>query len=142
MAAYNFLLAFTAFVSLLLAYTAWQRRLAAGAPALTVILLSSAWWLLCYVIPLADMGDADALFLRARLIFPGVVLIPPATLVFALTFTGKAARPTRAQLAALAVEPAIVLSAVAYPGLHDYFYDTWRGRAEDGVFVGGPLYWA
>lgn len=142
MAAYKFLLACSAFAMLLLAYTSWQRRVAPGAPALTLILASSAWWLVCYVIPLEDMPDAEALFLRSRIIFPGVVWLPPATLVLALTFTGKISALKRWQLAALAIEPAIVLTAVADPGLHDYFYGMWRGRVEDGVFRGGPMYWA
>lgn len=142
MTAYKILLACSAFAMLLLAYTSWQRRVAPGAPALTLILVSSAWWLMSLVIPFTETSDAEEMFLRVRLIFPGVVLIPPATLALALTFSGKVRALTPGRIAALGIEPVIVLAAVASPALHDYFFGTWRGRVEDGTFYGGPLYWA
>ncbi|KQQ40260.1 hypothetical protein ASF61_05645 [Duganella sp. Leaf126] len=141
MVAYKFLLACSAFAMLLLAHTSWQRRAASGAPALTLILVSSAWWLISSVIPFSDLSAAEEMFLRARLIFPGVVLVPPATLVFALTFSGTMTRLKRRHLALLAIEPVVVLTCVADPALHDYFFGDWRGRVEDGDFYGGPVYW-
>jgi diguanylate cyclase (GGDEF)-like protein len=141
MAAYKFLLACSALVLLMLSYTSWRRRAAPGAPALAVILASSAWWLFCHIVPLAGMSETESAFLRAQIIFPGVVLIPPATLALALTFTGKLTALRRGQLAALAIEPVVVLVSVAVPALHEYFYGTWRGQVLDGPFVGGPVYW-
>lgn len=138
---HKFLLICGALVCSLVAYATWQRRKAPGATALTVMMLGSIWWLISYALPFADMQEADAIFLRARLIFPGVVLLPPAILVFALTYTGKIRRTHARWLAALAIEPVGVLLAVCTPELHDLFYGEWRGRVGDGVFHGGPVFW-
>jgi diguanylate cyclase (GGDEF)-like protein len=137
---YKLLLAFGALIALMLTFTAWHRRRVPGALSLIALLLSSTWWLVAYALPLTGMTQDEADFLRVRLIFPGVVVLPAATLVFALTYVRKSWRPTPLLLAALAVEPVIVITAVALPGLHDAFYGSWRGRAGDGVFHGGPIF--
>lgn len=137
---YKFLLICGALLTSMMAYISWQRRQAPGAISLTVMLLSSTWWLICYALPLANMVEAKTEFLRAQLVFPSAVLLPPTMLVFVLTYTGKVARLRAALLAALAAEPVIVLTAIWLPDLHDAFYGEAHGRVEDGVFH-GPLYW-
>lgn len=139
---YKLLLLAGAVVSLVLVGIAWERRRAPGAPALIVLLLASVWWLLCYAVPLTGMSHDDATFLRARLIFPGVVIISPATLAFVLRYTGRVGRMRWPMLALLAIEPAMVVTAVALPSLHSLFYGEWRGAEGQASFRPGPLFWA
>lgn len=141
-ALYGLVLWAGAVLSLALAGIAWQRRSAPGAVPLIVLSLAAAWWMFCYVVPLPAMSRSEALFLRFRLIFPGVVFIVPAMLAFGLQYTGRMTGFRWRILAPLLIEPAIVLLAVWWPGLQDAFFGSWRGRPEDGHFKGGPLFWA
>ena len=76
-------------LSLRLALVAWRRRAAPGAVALLVLELTAAWWMFCYLLPLPGMERSAEIFLRFRMIYFAVVLIPPAILAFTMQYTGQ-----------------------------------------------------
>lgn len=138
---FKFFLLVGIFSNCYLGYISWTKRKAPGAWELLLLQMSQAWWLLWYVIPLPGISAADAVFLRFQLIYPGVVLIAPATLLFVLRYTGYIERVPLKWLALLSIEPVLVLIAVFVPAFHDEFYGAWRARPGDGNFRGGPFFW-
>ncbi len=94
------------------AFSVWRRRGRVARASLCVVLLAAAAWCVAYALELATSGDSRVLW--GALKFIGTTLLPPAWLIFALQYTGRLARPGRRLLAALAVEPALVLALLAY----------------------------
>jgi hypothetical protein len=77
------------------------------------VLLAAAVWCVAYALELAASGDSRVLW--GALKFIGTTLLPPAWLIFALQYAGRRIRPGRWLFAALAIEPALVFSLLAYP---------------------------
>ncbi len=78
----------TAFVCLLMAVIAWQRKNAPGAKALVLIMVSLAVWSFMYAMRwLTD--DPDAIRFWVNMTFFGIILAPPSMLVFAYRFTNR-----------------------------------------------------
>jgi len=91
----------------------WRRSASAGRNSLCAVLLSAAAWSLAYALELASRTATEREFWGA-LQYVGTTLLPAAWLVFALQYTGRWG-PSRARLlCALAVEPVVVLSLLAY----------------------------
>lgn len=137
---YRILLLIGAVVAMLLVLVVWKQRRVPGAQALIGIWLSSAWWLLSTTIPLPALELDNELLLRSRLAFLGIVWLPAGTLIFALRFTGGVLRVPRAALVGLAIEPVLVIIAVATPALHESFFGAWRADAIGGIRGNGPLF--
>ncbi len=126
---------------------AFRRQHIPGAFAMGVMILGVNWWTLAYALQLtADQFpgvmpalSGDPLFWFKSL-FIGVVVIPPAYLVFVLQYTGYRRQISRRVLLALSVFPVLILLGIATDPWHDLFLDGFRlnqGRS----FIGGPLFW-
>lgn len=142
LAIYSLVLLAGMLLSLKLALVAWRRRAAPGAVALLLLELTAAWWMFCYLLPLPAMERSAEIFLRFRMIYFAVVLIPPAMLAFTVQYTGLRLSWKWRTVMPFMLEPAIVLLAVWWPGLQNAFFGSWRGRPGDGHFWGGILFWA
>jgi len=116
----------------------WQHRRAVGGRALTVLLLSACVWTLCYAVEVrAD--TAGAIELWADLKYVGIVLLPPSLLTFALQYSGRRRRIGRRAVAALLVEPLVVLGALAFGPTHDLVRSI---NGTTGRVDVGPIFWA
>ncbi len=113
----------------------------AGRP-LAVLLLAAAWWGLAGAVELS-VADPDARVSWGDLKYAGIVLVPPAWLLFVLLFTGRRAWVTPATTLALAVEPVLVMTTLAIPETHDLF--RYLPSSQEGeplpVVAVGPLFW-
>ncbi len=116
----------------------WQHRRAVGGRALTVLLLSACVWTLCYAVEVRS-DAAGATELWADLKYVGIVLLPPSLLTFALQYSGRRHRIGRRAVAALLVEPVVVLGALALKPTHDLVrsINETTGRVDVG-----PIFWA
>ena len=132
-----------ALVYLAVAAYVWHHRWAVGARALTVLLLSAAVWTLLYVVEVSR-PDPRMQERWGDIKYIGIVVLPPALLAFALQYTGRRRHIRRRWLAALAVEPVLLLLALALPATHDLVrYVKDDARYGSYAFVeAGPLFWA
>ncbi|GAB3690641.1 histidine kinase N-terminal 7TM domain-containing protein [Angustibacter aerolatus] len=129
---------------LYLAITAsvWRHRRAVGARALVLLLLAGSAWTLFAA---AEVGAADPQVQErwGDAKYLGIVLLGPALLVFALQYTGRRPHLRRRWLAALAVEPVVVLALLSVPATHDLVRHV-PDDAPSGVYaypLPGPLFW-
>ena len=131
---------------LVLAGYVWRYRSVAGARPLVVLLLAIGVWTLCYCMELRSHDVASAQ-LWSGLKYLGVVAAAPAMLAFVAEYTGRGRGLPVWVLAALAVEPLIVLVMLTVPATRDliHYYPTDPARMR---FVGaapvnlaGPLFW-
>ncbi len=113
LSAYVVVLAVSGVVDLVAALSMWRRRGRVGRDSLCAVLLSAAVWCLAYALELMASGNARVMW--GALKFIGTTLLPPAWLIFALQYTGRLTRPGPRVLAALAIEPTLVLSLLALP---------------------------
>ena len=109
--------------------------------SLSVLLVAGAWWAATYAVELST-PDLVARGHWGDLKYLGIAVLPPAFLVFVLQYTGRHAWVTRRRLAALAVEPVIVLGLLALPATHDLIrYYRPESTREIPVAESGPLFW-
>lgn len=134
-------------VTLLMAGYALRRRRITGATAIACQMLGLSWWTLAYALQLintrfpehAPIEVADPL-LWFKLLFLGVVVLPPAFLVFVLQYTGYQKRAPRHWILTLSLVPALVLLSILTEDYHNLFLGDFQpgpGR----VFEGGPMFW-
>ncbi len=118
-----------------------SRQARAGRP-LALLLLAAAWWGLAGAIELSVVDPVERV-LWGDLKYVGIVLVPPAWLVFVLLFTGRRALVTPRTLLLLAVEPALVLLALAWPPTHNLFRYLPPSQLDEALPVVsvGPLFW-
>jgi diguanylate cyclase (GGDEF)-like protein/PAS domain S-box-containing protein len=112
LSAYVVVLAVSGVADIAAALNVWRWRGRVGRASLCAVLVAAAIWCVAYALELAASGDSRVLW--GALKFIGTTLLPPAWLIFALQYTGRLGRPGRRLLAALAVEPALVLLLLAY----------------------------
>jgi diguanylate cyclase (GGDEF)-like protein/PAS domain S-box-containing protein len=119
-----------------------RRRQAAASSALTGVLAAAAVWSVLYALELASATPKLKL-LWGDLKYLGICLLPPAWLLFALQYTGRARRVTRRLVAALALEPVLVLGLLALPATHDLirFLPGRRPLEALPVVALGPVFW-
>ncbi len=133
----------TAILSGVLAFIAWTRRPAAGAGAIGWVMVGCALW---------SLGDAlEHLMINFTLkqwvdlsSYLGILLVPAAWLVFTIQYTGKGRSINRRLLAALTIEPLLVVIAILTDPYHHLFYSV-RYLSYDHGFVHlfiqhGPLF--
>ena len=96
-----------------LAAYVWVRRSVVGSRPLVVMLLAVKVWTICYALELS-CRTVEAARWWSALKYVGVVALPPALWSFVLQYTGRG-RLRRGVLAALLVEPVLVLGALAIP---------------------------
>lgn len=125
-----------------LALSVARRRQAVAGRPLAVLLLAAAWWGLAGAVELS-VADPSTRVLWGDLKYVGIVLVPPAWLVFVLLFTGRRSWVSARTLALLAVEPVLVLLALALPATHDLFRYLPASEVGDPlpVVATGPLFW-
>jgi diguanylate cyclase (GGDEF)-like protein/PAS domain S-box-containing protein len=135
---------FTAILAAVIAAIAWTRRPAAGAGAITVVLIGCSIWAL---------GDAlEHLFIEFEIkqwidltSYFGIVLVPAGWLVFAAQYSGWGSIFTRRRMALLWIEPVLVLIAAFTDPLHHWFYTFKSLTFENGfyhlILQEGPLFW-
>jgi diguanylate cyclase (GGDEF)-like protein/PAS domain S-box-containing protein len=134
-------LAVSGVVDVAAALSVWRRRRRIGRASLCAVLLAAAAWCLAYALELAASGDTRVLW--GALKFIGTTLLPPAWLIFALQYTGRLTRPGRRLLAALAIEPALLLSLLAVPSTRSLIrsYPAAQLRATLPTVRLGVPYW-
>jgi diguanylate cyclase (GGDEF)-like protein/PAS domain S-box-containing protein len=91
-----------------------RRRGAVGRFGLVTVLLGSAIWGLAYAVELGA-ATRSGQELWGALKYLGILLLPPAWLIFSLAYTGRERSVTQRVLAALSVEPAVMLIILAVP---------------------------
>ncbi len=91
-----------------------RRRGSPGRNSLCVAMVATAVWSFAYALELSAMSRGHR-ELWGALKYVGVTTVPPAWLMFALQYTGRTVRPSARLLAALTVEPVVVLALLAVP---------------------------
>ena len=104
-------------VALVLGYLTLRRRGSAGTPAFAVLVLSSAVWTIGYALELGQ-DQLVVAELLAKIQYLGIVTLPSAWFLFALTYTKRRSRIVGSKLLWLMlIEPLITLIlAWSYPG--------------------------
>lgn len=130
-----------ALLAALALYAAWRRDTPTGW-SLAAVLGSVAWWGLAYAVELSSDAVATK-SLWGDLKYLGVSTLGPAFLCFVLQYTGRGHRVTRRLLLLLAVEPVVVMTALAVPATHDLVHHYPTRIAPDQLVVveTGPLFW-
>jgi PAS domain S-box-containing protein len=74
----------------------------------------------------------------------GLVALAPASIIFVLQYAGRLRRPSPMLLGLLAVEPVVVLLALAIPSTHHLFHTYLPPPAPGAapIVQRGPLFWA
>jgi len=131
----------TAAVDAAAAVWVWRRRGAEGRASLAVLLAGAGVWCFAYAMELVTVGRAARLA-WGDLQYVGTTLVPPAWLVFVMEYTGRRKQVTPRLLGLLAVEPVLVLAALAVPQTHDLIRSFPPGPVPPvPVVLLGPLYW-
>jgi hypothetical protein len=119
----------------------WRRRGSPGRNSLCVALLAAAAWSFTYGLELAG-ARSHQLQLWGALEYVGTTTLPPAWLLFALQYTGRLAKPGARLLAALMVEPLVVLTLLADPSTRSLIRSYAPGPPPPVPSVQlGPAYW-
>lgn len=92
-----------------LALYSWRHRSAVGATPFAVLMLAVAEWSLVYGLRLS-CTDLDAKIFWAKVRYLGIVVAPTAWLIFVLEYTNQERWLTRRTIAALTIEPLIILA--------------------------------
>jgi serine phosphatase RsbU (regulator of sigma subunit) len=131
-----------ALVDLVLSLFVWSRRQGGAGRALTAVLLALTIWNLAYAAELLSSPDHSIHW--GDLKYLGIGALVPAWLAFVLCWTGHSRRVTPRLIGLLAVEPLLLLAALAVPATHDLvrFLDPADVREGPPYFVSaGPLFW-
>jgi diguanylate cyclase (GGDEF)-like protein/PAS domain S-box-containing protein len=141
LSAYVVVLVASGVVDIVAALSVWRRRERVGRASLCAVLLAAAAWCLAYALELGASGDVRVLW--GALKFIGTTLLPPAWLIFALQYTGRLTRPGRRLLAALAIEPALVLLLLAVPSTRSLIRSYPAGQLHAALpdVHDGAVYW-
>jgi serine phosphatase RsbU (regulator of sigma subunit)/PAS domain-containing protein len=125
-----------------LALYVWRRRGSAAGASLAVLLVSVAWWAAAYVMELSS-GDLALRAIWGDLKYVGVLLVPPAWLIFVAQYTGRTRLASRRMLLLLAVQPVAVWVLLAVPATHDLVRYYRPSTREDQIpdVAAGPLFW-
>lgn len=118
-----------------------RRRGAVGRTGLVAVLVGSAIWGLAYGVELGSVTRAGW-ELWGAVKYLGILLLPPAWLIFSLEYTGRDLSVTSRLLAALSVEPAVVLMVLAVPSARHLVrsYPAWSSSALVEVQLGPVFY--
>lgn len=109
--------------------------------SLAVMLVSVAWWAGAYALELSTQAPARGYWGDAK--YLGILMLPPAWLVFVAQYTGREWLVTRARVLLLAIEPVLVLLLLAIPSTHDLirFYRQPPAGSDLPQVGSGPLFW-
>lgn len=141
LSAYAVLLLASGAATVAAAFGVWRRGDSPGRRPLCVALLAAALWSVTYALELAADTRGDRL-LWGSLKYLGVTVLPAAWLIFALQYTGRMTRVRSWLIAALAVEPVIVLTLLAVPATRHLvrYYPSGPLQAIPNA-TAGVVYW-
>jgi PAS domain S-box-containing protein len=119
----------------------WRRRSTTTIASLLVVLLGAVLWSVCSALELSA-GDLAGQEYWGDLKYVGIVLLPPAYLVFVLQCSGRTHWPWWAG-PALVLEPVAVLLLLAFEATHDLvrYYPEGATLASAQAAEAGPLFW-
>lgn len=112
---------------LMLAVYTWRRRSVSGGLSLFVLAMAAAEWALGYALEISTVGS-NAAYLWARVQYLGIMTIPVAWFVFALSYSGQSNWMTRPRLIGLCTVPVITNLLV---WTNDYHHFIWPAIAID-----------
>ncbi len=121
----------------------WRyRRSATAATSLVVVLAALVEWSVARAVELAA-SDLATRRLFCDLKYVGLVALAPASIIFVLQYAGRLRRPSPVLLGLLAVEPLVVLAALAIPSTHHLFHTYLPSPASGAAPIVryGPLFW-
>lgn len=127
-------------VAAVLALFVWTRRQAAAGTALAALLAAVAVWNVTYAAELLSSSP------QSRLVwgdakYVGIGALAPAWLAFVLAYTGRGHWVRPRLLAALAVEPVLLLALLVVPSTSGLVQWLPPGAPDDAVVEAGPLFW-
>lgn len=135
----------TAGLAALIAAVAWRRRTTPGATGLAALMTGVVLWSLASAVSLIRADLAGQLF-WANMAYLGIGLVPASWLLFALQYAAHPLAPSRRLIAALAVEPLLVLLLAWTNDVHGLFRTSvelvQRGDYMLLVVELGPAFWA
>src|SRR6266700_7647762 len=120
----------------------WRYRRGPTAASLVVVLAALAQWGVARAGALAA-GDPAIKRVFCDLKYVGLVVLAPAAIVFVLQHAGRLRRPSPLLLGLLAVEPLVILLALAIPSTRHLFQTCLPSMAPDAAPMVryGPLFW-
>jgi PAS domain S-box-containing protein len=120
----------------------WRYRRGPTAASLVVVLAALAQWGVASAGALAA-GDPAIKRVFCDLKYVGLVVLAPAAIVFVLQHAGRLRRPSPLLLGLLAVEPLVILLALAIPSTRHLFQTCLPSMAPDAAPMVryGPLFW-
>ena len=124
-----------------MAVMVWRKKHAPGASALVVYIAGNLWWTLCYAFYLSHLSQQlPTSDFWLRLMFVGVVTIPPAFLIFSFQYTNRTTWVSRRTVALLLIEPILLNLSIWTDSIHGLFTGdpTW---VSSRVFIGGTAFW-
>ena len=131
-------------LALVLAYAGWRRRPGVGLIPYIVLLLAVALWSGGYIFD-ALIDNFPISILLTGISYIGITVVPASWMVFALAYTGRERWLTRRIYALLAIEPVLVLLAIATNGLHHAFWSSQLFQTPGTLSIlyadYGPLFW-
>jgi PAS domain S-box-containing protein len=120
----------------------WRHRRGPTAASLVVVLAALAQWGVARAGALVA-GDPAIKRVFCDLKYVGLVVLAPAAIVFVLQHAGRLRRPSPLLLGLLAVEPLVILLALAIPSTRHLFQTCLPSMAPDAAPMVryGPLFW-
>jgi len=120
----------------------WRYRRSPTATSLVVVLAALVEWSVARAVELAA-SDLATRRLFCDLKYVGLVALAPASIIFVLQYAGRLRRPSPVLLGLLAVEPLVVLAALAIPSTHHLFHTYLPSPAPGAAPIVryGPLFW-
>ena len=120
----------------------WRYRRGPTAASLVVVLAALAQWGMARAGALAA-GDPATKRVFCDLKYVGLVVLAPAAIIFVLQYAGRLRRPSPVLLGLLAVEPLMILVALAIPATRHLFQTCLPSQAPGSAPMVryGPLFW-
>lgn len=142
--AYYMLIFMAVITNVILAIQVWSKRPGKGVVAFVILALALAEWAICNAFE-AYTTDLASKYLFTQLSYIGIVLVPPAWIIFTLEYTNRQQWLTRRTFALLAIHPIAVLIIVATNPLHNLHWTSVTLDSSTGypfaVFERGILFW-
>jgi PAS domain S-box-containing protein len=123
---------------------AWRHRMAPGAPAFALLMLTVVVWSFAYALQLGSATLPAKLF-WTRMEYLGIGVLPAAWLAFAWQYTGHESLATRRAIVLLSIEPLLLLLLIWTNEHHGLFWSTIALAPGDPLFAWrstrGIAYW-
>jgi hypothetical protein len=116
------------------------RRNAPGAISLMVLMFALCWWDITYALFWADAPAPSPNF-WLYITYIGVVVIPPALLIFAMELSHQEEWLKLPFLIGLCVEPILVLVLLYTDSSHGLFFAGQQTENIGMILNAGPVYW-